>query len=155
MLTYRRAILSDLNMYFEWVNDPEVRANSFNSALITREEHDKWFKDVLGNSAYSLSVFQDQEGNYVGQVRIEKINSVEAEISVSVASAHRGNGISKEMLKTSSDAFLQENRGFKIIANIKKDNTSSIHAFEKAGFVYKGEALYGNQPSIQYLKSSI
>ena len=155
MLTYRRAILSDCDMYFEWVNDPEVRANSFNSALITREEHDNWFNDVLNNAAYSLFVFQDHQGNYVGQVRLEKINSLEAEISVSVAAANRGNGISKEMLKTSSDAFLQENGGFKIIANIKKNNTSSIHAFEKAGFVYKGEALYGNQPSIQYLKSSI
>ncbi|PHX73975.1 MAG: hypothetical protein CK547_05655 [Chitinophagaceae bacterium] len=86
---------------------------------------------------------------------MEKIDSLEAEISVSVAAAHRGNGISKEMLKISSDAFLQENQAFIIIANIKKNNASSIHAFERAGFVYKGESPYGNQPSIQYLKSSI
>ena len=153
MLTYRKAILTDCDLYFEWVNDPEVRANSFNSAFITKEEHVNWFNDALDNPEYSLFVFQDEQGNYVGQVRFEKINSLEAEISVSVAAAHRGNGISKEMLKTSSDAFLQENVGFIIIANIKKNNTSSIHAFEKAGFVYRGEILYGNQPSIQYIKS--
>ena len=153
MLTYRKAILSDCDLYFEWVNDPEVRANSFNSAFITKEEHVNWFNDALNNPEYSLFVFQDEQGNYVGQVRFEKINSLEAEISVSVAAAHRGNGISKEMLKTSSDAFLQESVGFIIIANIKKNNTSSIHAFEKAGFVYKGEALYGNQPSMQYHRS--
>ncbi|PHX73974.1 MAG: hypothetical protein CK547_05650 [Chitinophagaceae bacterium] len=60
MLTYRKAILSDCDMYFEWVNDPEVRANSFNSTLITREEHVSWFNDALNNPAYSLFVFQNE-----------------------------------------------------------------------------------------------
>jgi len=155
VLTYRKAILSDCDMYFEWVNDPEVRANSFSSAFITKEEHVNWFNDALSNPEYSLFVFQDEQGNYVGQVRLEKINNQEAEISISVAAEYRGNGISKEMLKISSDAFLQENEDITIIANIKKNNINSIHAFEKAGFVYKGDDLYGIQPSSQYMKSRI
>ena len=60
MLTYRKAILSDCDMYFDWVNDPVGRANSFNSTLITREEHVIWFNDVLDNIAYSLFVFQNE-----------------------------------------------------------------------------------------------
>lgn len=153
MLTYRKAILTDCDLYFEWVNDPAVRANSFNSTLIAREEHVKWFNDVLDDAAYSLFVFQNEQGNYVGQVRLKKINSKEAEISISVAAEYRGNGISKEMLKMSSDVFLQDHPGFSILAYIKESNPSSIHAFEKAGFVYKERIQYKNHQSLQYCKS--
>ena len=74
MLTYRKAKLTDCDLYFEWVNDQEVRANSFSSALITKEEHVDWFNDVLDNPAYSLFIFQNEQGKNVGQVRFEKIN---------------------------------------------------------------------------------
>ena len=153
MLTYRKAILTDCDLYFEWVNDPEVRANSFSSALITKEEHVDWFNDVLDNPAYSLFIFQNEQGKNVGQVRFEKINDHEAEISISVDLAYRGNGISTEMLKMSSAVFLQDHPGFSILAYIKESNPSSIHAFERAGFVYKERIQYKNHQSLQYSKS--
>ena len=41
-LRLRRATMDDADIILEWVNDPLDRANSFDSRMISREEHLAW-----------------------------------------------------------------------------------------------------------------
>ena len=72
-VTFRKANLSDINLYFNWLNDPEVRAKSFDCSIIKWEEHVKWFTEKISNPDYFFYLFQNQNLDYIGQVRIQKV----------------------------------------------------------------------------------
>ncbi len=152
MLSFRKATIADEIHYFDWANDPDVREQSYNSNPIDLESHGKWFKSKLEDSSCLMFVFQNEENLNIGQVRIQKENTNEALIGISVAVEHRGKSYAKEMLQISSDYFLDSNKGFKINAFIKKKNLSSKYAFEKAGFELEAEKIHENIHSFHYVK---
>ena len=43
----RKATIEDMDLLFQWANDPVVRKNSFSTAEISYEEHTKWYHNLL------------------------------------------------------------------------------------------------------------
>ncbi len=152
MLNLRRPTLEDMEIYFSWANDPVVRGQSYNSGVIDLESHKKWFESVLNNEAYFMYIFQNSEGENVGQVRIQKNKNKESLIGISIDSNHRGKGYAKEMLTLATDIFLKSNHGFLINAYIKEGNLSSKFAFENAGFYFIEMIVYKNFKSYHFIK---
>ena len=152
MLTFRKAVLADVKLYFDWVNDSSVRAQSYSSNAIDFENHKKWFKTKLEDDSCMLLLFQNEEKSNIGQIRIQKENVKEALIGISIAAEHRGKGLAKEMLLLASDYFLENNKGYLINAYIKKQNISSKQAFEKAGFEFDNIINYENCNSFHFTK---
>ncbi|MBL0738854.1 GNAT family N-acetyltransferase [Flavobacterium sp. GN10] len=152
MLSFRKATLDDLDLYFDWANNYEVRAQSYNSDPIVFENHKKWFEAAIKNSLIDMFVFKNLDNNLIGQVRIQKQNDREALIGVSVSPDQRGKGYAKEMLSLATDFFLQSNNGFLINAYIKESNLISKFSFEKAGFKFKEMVSYENFMSFHYIK---
>lgn len=152
MLHYRKANLEDSNIYYNWINDPTVRAQSFNSAEVDLKNHNRWFESKIEDDSCFMLIFQDENDVNVGQIRIQKESENEALIGISIAEEHRGKGYAKEMLRIASDLFLKANVDFKINAYIKENNSNSKYAFEKAGFDYKNEVNYENFQSFHYVK---
>lgn len=154
MLKFRKAILEDSEVYFNWTNDQDVRSQSFNSNEILWETHNSWFLKKINDSSCSMLIFNDIENNNIGQVRIEKCNDNNALIGISIAREHRGNGYAKEILALASDYFLSENSKFCIHAYIKEQNLSSKYAFEKAGFEFSEMMIYKNYMTFHYIKKN-
>ncbi len=152
MLNFRIATFEDIELYFDWANDPYVRGQSYNSDVIDFENHKKWFVSKLQDMSCLMLVFQDKENINIGQIRIQIEKKREALIGVSIASEHRGKGYAKEMLQIASEYFLDYNPNFLINAYIKENNSKSKYAFEKAGFEYKGILNYENFRSFHYTK---
>lgn len=42
-ISLREVTEADIGLLYEWINDPVCRKNSFNSHIITLEEHKDWF----------------------------------------------------------------------------------------------------------------
>jgi RimJ/RimL family protein N-acetyltransferase len=152
MLTFRRATLADVKLYFDWANDSIVREQSFNSNVIDFESHKKWFETKLEDDSCMMLLFQNEEKQNVGQIRIQKENEKEALIGISIAEEYRGKGFAKEMLLLASDFFLENNEGYLIKAYIKEQNRSSKQAFEKAGFEFENIINYENCSSFHFTK---
>jgi RimJ/RimL family protein N-acetyltransferase len=152
MLTFRKATLADVKLYFDWANDTIVREQSYNSSTIDFENHKKWFETKLEDDSCMLLLFQNEEKSNIGQIRIQKENVKEALIGISIAAEHRGKGLAKEMLLLASDYFLENNKGYLINAYIKKQNISSKQAFEKAGFEFENIIKYENCNSFHFTK---
>lgn len=152
MLSFRKPVITDMELYFEWANDPEVRGQSYNSNPIDLESHKKWFDSILKNDKCSMYVFQNEKNENVGQVRIQKFSNKEALIGISIVSCQRGKGYAKEMLLLSTNAFLEGNKGFLINAYIKESNLSSKFSFEKGGFRFKDMVDYESFRSFHYIK---
>ena len=51
MLSFRKAQIDDLQLYFNWVNDPIVREQSYNSDIIDFLNHSQWFKKTINDNS--------------------------------------------------------------------------------------------------------
>lgn len=152
MLTFRKAILADAKLYFDWTNDSVVREQSYNSNTIDYENHKKWFETKLEDDSCMLLLFQNEGMINIGQIRIQKENECKALIGISIAAEHRGRGYAKGMLLLASDYFLEINKCYLINAYIKEQNRSSKQAFEKAGFEFQNIINYENCSSFYFIK---
>ncbi len=92
----RQAGREDAELFFKWVNEPAVRANSFNTERISWKIHQKWFERALADDEVRIYVLM-QDNLPVGQVRLAFENS-KWQISYSIASAYRGQGYGKIIL---------------------------------------------------------
>jgi RimJ/RimL family protein N-acetyltransferase len=150
-LFYRKALQSDVKIYFDWINDSQVREQSFNSDLISWDNHVSWFNDKIDDPKYSFLIFNDSHNNLIGQVRIESIENYSSLIGISVDPKYRGLGYGSEILKIACIAYSKENPKTKIHAYIKKDNIKSKNIFEKAKFIFVEDLDYKNFKSSHYI----
>lgn len=135
---------SDLSLLFKWANDPETRKQSFNSKEITWETHSQWFQEKVDNPNCFFHLFT-ADSIPAGIVRIEK--SEQTIISVTVAPDQRGKGLGCQLIKTACNKFWSSNIN-PIFAYIKKENSGSVKAFEKAGFIIISETVIADIPSL-------
>lgn len=152
MLSLRRATKNDTLLYYNWVNDSNVREQSFDSNSINFEDHKRWFKSKLKDTDCMMLVFKNEKNLDIGQVRIQKEDDKSALIGISIASEHRGKGYAIEMIQMSSDYFFISNPIYIIKAFIKIENSISKYVFEKAGFEFNSELMLENTESVLYTK---
>lgn len=150
MLKFRKANISDVDIIFNWANDPVVRKLSYNSEPIEYSKHVEWFNNKLNDNDSVFYVFENNTNEPIGLVRIEKSDN-EIIIGVSVDEKQRGKSYASKMLKLAADAYQSKNKK-DIHAYIKKDNFASIKSFENAGFVFVKELLIKEIPSVLYVR---
>lgn len=143
---YRKAKLSDLDLYFAWTNDPATRSNSFNTQEVDYQEHTRWFSRKIDDKKALLLVFENEENIPVGQIRIEQ-KTEENIIGISVDKTFRGLGLAVPMLTTACEVFFTEFQAKNIHAYIKKTNLASLNSFRKAGFEIINELIISNEAS--------
>ncbi|MGH2667333.1 GNAT family N-acetyltransferase [Flavobacterium sp.] len=151
-ISFRKASEEDAQIYFNWTNDPSVRSNSYHSDVIPYENHINWFQSKLKDENCLMLIFQNQDNQNIGQVRIQKGEGYGAVIGVSTDENHRGKGYASQMIALASEEFLAKNPDICISAYIKLENAASAKAFEKAGFVLKETLQYENAASFHYIK---
>ena len=129
----RLAEKADMDLLFEWANDPSVRINSFSSEDILYEEHQKWFERLMKDQNCRQYIYMHQ-GMETGQIRLIACGE-SAEISYSICPKKRGQGHGNRILELICE---QAKRDFpeimKLEGKVKPENMASRKAFVKAGF---------------------
>lgn len=133
LISFRMANRDDVELYFKWANDSEVRNNSFNSAPLVYNEHCEWFFSKLLNPKCYFYLFFNSVNKAVGQVRIENTGN-ETVIGISVDQLYRKKLLSSKMLIKATDDYLHAHPDEKIVAYIKQENIASYKSFINAGF---------------------
>jgi spore coat polysaccharide biosynthesis predicted glycosyltransferase SpsG/RimJ/RimL family protein N-acetyltransferase len=129
----RKAVSVDAALYFEWANDAEVRANSFQTEPIEWNNHMPWFQATIESTTNALYLYS-VNGIPAGQMRL-KLDGSKAVINYSVAADFRGQGLGKWMLKHIALFVRVNHTGLqKLDGWVKKKNTASLKAFESAGY---------------------
>ncbi len=155
MLKFRKAITEDVILFYNWANDETVRQQSFHSNPIDLDNHIKWFNNKIADNNCEIYVFENEQKNKVGQIRLQKEEENIYIIGISIAKEYRGKGYAVELLKLSSNFFLSNNIDQTIYAYIKSNNIASIKSFLKAGFVFEKELIFNNSKSVLYTKKYI
>lgn len=135
----KHATIDDMKDVFDLSNDDLVRQNSFNQEKISWEDHQIWFKKKLEDKNCLFFVIRDLDNNLISQIRFDKINNSEGDISISISPQFRGKGYGVKILKSVSEKLLTEQNVQKVNAYIKPENKASQIIFTKAGYKLKQE----------------
>ena len=154
MLNYRKATQADVDLYYHWANDADVRRNSYQSQSIPYEQHVAWFEKKIVAPNSLLLVFENENQIAVGQVRIETQEN-HAVVGISIDQHQRGKGYAVEMLIKASAAYFDSNPTKFIYAYIKKDNFASYKAFVAAGYEPLEEVIEAGVLSYKLIKKNV
>ena len=129
-ISFRKAKMKDMLIYFKWANDDVTRKSSINSKKISYIEHKQWFIEKLKNKYSNLLIFKNQN-KLIGQVRLDLKKNFFF-IDYSIAKEFRGNGFGKKILSIAINSKRKEKSSF--LAIVKKNNVPSTKIFESVGF---------------------
>jgi RimJ/RimL family protein N-acetyltransferase len=153
IINLRRAKPDDVDIYYNWVNDGEVREQSYNSSHVIYENHVIWFNNKIFDKN-CLMLIGESHGIPIGQVRFENNDETSTSIiGVSIGEKFRGKSISSRLLQQASEYFLEIFTEFTIEAYIKESNQKSIKSFIKAGFNFSKKVIYQGVDSVLYIKN--
>lgn len=137
-LNLRKATEADGETLFRWRNDPDTRANSFQTEPIPYEEHIAWLKAALGNPAQEIFILCEGD-TLIGQVRLSMENDM-ATISYSIDAAYRAQGYGKAILQLVENLCAERGAPRSLCGYVKKKNIASQVIFETLGYECERDA---------------
>lgn len=150
-LGLRPATAPDCRGVYDIVQDPVTRAMSHIRDPIPWEQHEAWYAARLADRR-CLFLVHEHEGQVVGQVRFDK-EAGEATISVSLHPAARGRGLATPLVNAGLGVLReQQPEAHVVYAHIKPDNTSSLRAFERAGFSMVGQVQVRGHAALELVR---
>ena len=130
LLDVRPATAEDLDLTWEWSNDPDVRRQSFDSASVPRHRHEEWFGRRLADPESDFLIVES-DGVPVGQARFEGTPTT---LGYLVGPANRGRGLAAPLLVAACRQHFRRHPAGEVIALVKPDNRASVRALDLAGF---------------------
>ncbi|WP_167955988.1 GNAT family N-acetyltransferase [Anaerosporobacter faecicola] len=128
----RDVILTDMDLLFQWVNETEVRKNSFNIEMIKYENHIRWFHDRYQDNNCFMYILMDND-TPVGQIRLEYKDNI-AYIDYSIQKNYRKKGYGTVIIKLIENKVREIYDRTILVANVKKSNIHSIMRFRNLGY---------------------
>ena len=131
----REITKSDWKVLLEWRNDKITRQNSFNSELVSINEHKEYINHAITNPNRKLFILEYNEIP-VGTIREDKLEKGgEFELSYTISPLYRGKRIGQIIMSL----YLIERKGT-FLCEVKEENIPSIKMIEKWGFkIFKTE----------------
>ncbi|HSR30804.1 MAG TPA: UDP-2,4-diacetamido-2,4,6-trideoxy-beta-L-altropyranose hydrolase [Anaerolineae bacterium] len=146
----REANRDDVQVLFQWTNDPLVRQMSFHQEPIPWEEHRRWFERVTsdpGTVLLIVELLEKGKWNRCGQVRIAN-NGI---VSISLSAEYRGRGLGVQALKSAITFPGTRLHNGVLRAYIKPENMPSKRIFERVGFELVGSTQVSGHPCLEYV----
>lgn len=131
-LILRRAMKEDCRFLFELRNEDEVRKNSFQTDMISYEQHQAWFQRKMRDADTRIYILLLEEVR-AGQTRIDIVNR-QAEISYALCREARGYGYGKWMLTEIERMLTEESLCAELVAEVKQENIASRRIFQALGY---------------------
>lgn len=133
---YRFAQQSDSLKVFHWRNEESVRLSSRNQALISVDEHDKWFAARISKiQTEPILIFSN--GSFdLGYTRLDVLESFngKVEISIAVTSDFQNKGFGSTMLDATVEVAWTQLEASELIATVREGNQASLKLFKSSGF---------------------
>lgn len=131
-VTIRPSRPEDCDIYFEWANDPNVRAMAYTKNAIAYEDHVRWYsRKMKSHDSYLYICYANNEP--IGQVRYD-IEDGTAHIDISVDNKYRGKALGKEILSSTLMEFHRQQPQIRILAEVLSCNLPSQKMFEACKF---------------------
>lgn len=119
-------------------NSEAVRNVSFNTEVISEEDHIKWFNNSLQREDRWILVAALESQELIGVLRYDIINPTGLEVSIFLNPEYVGHGIGHNLINKGNIWVQQHMKNIRTIeAKVLSDNVASNKTFIKCGFVEK------------------
>ena len=149
-LKIENATMAECRFVYDVAVEPSVRRMSTRPGAFSFEEHQRWYAERLSDSA-TLFLTGSNGHDHVGYVRYKRDGRT-AEVSIAVASRHRGRGYGTELLRLSDDRAFGALGVDTIIALVLPENAASRRAFTQAGYEHVGSEERSGKSHLRYEK---
>lgn len=137
----RRFTVEEIDLLYEWVNDPDSRKNSFQTEPVSYEEHVKWCYDKLKSDNIELYIAY-MKNVPIGQLRLVHEKS-KLLISYSIDKKFRGLGLGRQLIQAIEEYELYNKYIVKELQGcVKNNNIASQKVFENCKYEKKIESDY-------------
>lgn len=137
-LLVRLADKSDSADILRLRNEDSARQQFFDPREITKTAHERWYNNALGSDEHLILVLETPPGSLAGYCRFTIVED-SAEISVCLGVSLRGRGLGVELIREACSTLVAgHSHVIYINALVKPENTRSIKAFARAGFIEQG-----------------
>lgn len=152
VLRLRPVTLADARALFDWVNEADVRAQSFSSKPVSWPEHLDWLSRKLADVACRFWIAETGGAEAIGQIRFEP-DDASAKLSFSVAKEFRGQGYGPQLVAAGCRQFFLESRLEQIFGYVKPQNVASQRTLARAGLTMSGTTTQAGQPAQVWIRS--
>lgn len=149
MLKLKPVEAIDEQRLFEWRNLPEIIERGFRSRTVSKEEHANWFAEALKGELRRLWIII-WNGEPIGQLRFDLVDSDDAEISIYLVPTYMGRGIGVQAIREGCKMIRHQMPDIRIVARVAMENKESLSAFRKAGFSEEVESK-SNSPGLHIM----
>jgi RimJ/RimL family protein N-acetyltransferase len=129
----RRATEDDVYRCYEWINEPQVREQSYNTESIPLTDHENWFRAKLRDENCYYYILE-LENSPFAQVRFQ-VSVNEAVLGYLIDGKYRSRGLGTVVLSKGIEAFVVDCKKKVAIAGfVKLSNMASQKSFDKLSF---------------------
>ncbi len=139
----------DCYRIWQWANDPDVRASSFNSLPISLEDHKKWFFEKIGDKN-CLFFIVTLHTIPIAQLRFD-LEGHSAKISFMIDKDFRGKGYGEQIIRLACRYLFRKFNIECIHAYVLQSNSISIKTFTKSGFHFLATERIHNHKAIHFV----
>ncbi|MBU1196536.1 MAG: UDP-2,4-diacetamido-2,4,6-trideoxy-beta-L-altropyranose hydrolase [Proteobacteria bacterium] len=133
-IVLRSARINDAKLLYDWANEKETRAASFNPDPISWEAHLAWFEQKISDQNTWIYIARNHMNNDIGMIRFDKTEDF-FKISYLIDKNFRGQGLGSGILKAGIEKIKSDIKlPAQFAGEIKTDNPASIKSFENCGF---------------------
>lgn len=124
---------SDVDLLYEWANDKQVRNNSYNTAIVSYNDHKHWLENCMADENTVMYMLCDSESE-IGLIRLDCIEHI-AKINYSISKGYRGLGYSKIIIQLVEKKIVVDQADIRCLkAFVKSDNIACQKVFEDNGY---------------------
>jgi UDP-2,4-diacetamido-2,4,6-trideoxy-beta-L-altropyranose hydrolase len=132
-LRLRPATSADALKLWQWRNEPDTRAASFDGEPIAYGDHTRWLEAKLNDeNVFVLIAIAGGEAE-IGYVRLDRRGD-SLEVNLSLDRSQRSRGLGTSAIRAATEYAVDTLGIGRLTARVKPENTASIRAFRAAGF---------------------
>lgn len=150
-LTYNE---ETLDLWFKWMNDPDIRRYMYQSLTSDKDRIKKWLELAsVSESRHYFTIHVDSKNIGFISVRQDKNPKNTAEIGIIIGEKeYQGKGIGSTVLKEILTKCEDEYHLSSVRALIKPENEKSVKLFTKLGFEKDARVMVLDEPFIRFVK---
>jgi diamine N-acetyltransferase len=143
---FRAPERTDIPVFVEWVNDPDVTAGLPIVYPMGLEDENKWFDTISHQSLelhpYVIEIMEDKEWRKIGTCGFHEVDwrNSNAEIGIMIGDKSSWNeGYGTEVIGLLLKIGFETMNLHRIWLRVFATNLGAIRCYEKAGFIHEGE----------------
>jgi RimJ/RimL family protein N-acetyltransferase len=141
-VSFRRAVNSDSNILFEWINNRELVQFNAPFRKILRHEHDAWFARIQTQKDIEFFIIESVDtGQTIGSCQLLNISTIHrsAELQIRIGlNNFQNKGLGSDAVRQLVEFGFSELKLIRISLHVFTTNLRAIRVYEKNGFVREG-----------------